>query len=119
MNDEPILQVRGLKKSYGALTVLKNIDLTVHQGYVTFLVVPSGVVKSTLLRCINFLARPNGGEIRFDGQRLCHDEPGHFRVAPEKMLRHARSEMQCGQHAVAGGGELAHDHVAGLLTTEC
>ena len=93
MNDEPILQVRGLKKSYGALTVLKNIDLTVHQGDVTFLIGPSGGGKSTLLRCINFLARPNGGEIRFDGQRLCHDDQGHFRVAPERELRHARSEM--------------------------
>ena len=93
MSDDPILEVRGLAKSYGALTVLKNIDLTVRQGDVTFLIGPSGGGKSTLLRCINFLAQPNGGEIRFDGQVLCHEDRGHFRTAPEKVLRHARSEM--------------------------
>ena len=90
---DPILQVRGLKKSYGALTVLRNIDLTVAQGDVTFLIGPSGGGKSTLLRCINFLAQPNGGEIVFDGQRLCHHEGGRFTVAGERTLRHARSEM--------------------------
>lgn len=93
MNVDPILQVRGLKKSYGAINVLKNVDLTVRQGDVTFLIGPSGGGKSTLLRCINFLAQPNGGEIVFDGQRLCHDDGSHHHTAPEKVLRHARSEM--------------------------
>lgn len=93
MTDEPILQIRGLRKSYGTLTVLRNIDFSVRPGDVTFLIGPSGGGKSTLLRCINFLAQPNGGEIRFDGQRLCHEEHGHFRVAPERDLRRARCEM--------------------------
>ncbi|HMM63366.1 MAG: amino acid ABC transporter ATP-binding protein [Mesorhizobium sp.] len=93
MTPEPILQISGLSKSYGALNVLRGIDLTVRQGDVTFLIGPSGGGKSTLLRCINFLARPNSGEIRFDGQQLCHQAAGKFQVAPEKVLRKARTEM--------------------------
>ncbi|UVK47780.1 amino acid ABC transporter ATP-binding protein [Mesorhizobium sp. AR07] len=88
-----MLQVSGLAKSYGAQTVLSGVDLTVHQGDVTFLIGPSGGGKSTLLRCINFLTRPNNGAIQFDGQQLCHRDASGFAVAPERVLRRARSEM--------------------------
>ena len=93
MSQDPILQIKGVKKSYGPLQVLKGIDLTVKQGDVTFLIGPSGNGKSTLLRCVNFLARPDGGNIRFDGRALCVDTDKSFQVASQRELRKARSEM--------------------------
>jgi ABC-type polar amino acid transport system ATPase subunit len=90
---EPILAIKNLRKSFGALNVLKGIDLLVRQREVTFLIGPSGGGKSTLLRCINFLERPSGGDITFSGQRLCGDGASGFAVASERTLRSARSEM--------------------------
>ncbi len=90
---EPLLSVRQLHKSFGDLEVLKGVDIAVHPSEVTFLIGPSGGGKSTLLRCVNFLDVPNAGEIVFDGQRLCHEDGNLFQVAPERVLRHARSEM--------------------------
>jgi ABC-type polar amino acid transport system ATPase subunit len=90
---EPLLRVSGLSKSFGALSVLKNVDLTIQPREVTFLIGPSGGGKSTLLRCINFLETPTGGEIVFGGKRLCHDGASGFEMAPERALRAARSEM--------------------------
>ncbi len=90
---EPLLSVRQLRKSFGPLHVLKGVDIAVHPGEVTFLIGPSGGGKSTLMRCMNFLDMPNGGEIVFDGQRLCHEDGNLFQSAPERVLRAARSEM--------------------------
>jgi polar amino acid transport system ATP-binding protein len=58
---EPLLRVRGLRKSFGATTVLDGIDLDVHRGEVTVLLGPSGSGKSTLLRCLNHLEKPDAG----------------------------------------------------------
>jgi len=68
--NEPLIKVRGLKKSYGDLQVLKGIDLDVKEREVVVIVGPSGGGKSTFLRCINYLEVPTGGEIVFDGIRL-------------------------------------------------
>lgn len=90
---EPLLRVRGLRKSFGAVEVLKGVDVAVHAGEVTFLIGPSGGGKSTLMRCMNFLDLPNAGEIVFGGKRLCHEDGSVFHAAPERVLRAARSEM--------------------------
>ena len=90
---EPLLRVRGLRKSFGAIEVLKGVDMAVHAGEVTFLIGPSGGGKSTLMRCMNFLDLPNAGEIVFGGKRLCHEDGSVFQAAPERVLRAARSEM--------------------------
>jgi ABC-type histidine transport system ATPase subunit len=68
---EPLLSVRGLQKRFGSHEVIKNIDLEVSPGSVTFLIGPSGGGKSTVLRCMNFLETPSAGEITFAGERLC------------------------------------------------
>ncbi|KOV89063.1 amino acid ABC transporter ATP-binding protein [Nocardia sp. NRRL S-836] len=57
------VEITGLKKSFGPLEVLKNIDLTVNRGDVVCIIGPSGSGKSTLLRCINLLEEPNDGKI--------------------------------------------------------
>ena len=49
------VKAEGLQKSFGDLKVLKHIDLEVHEGEVVCLIGPSGSVKSTFLRCLNFL----------------------------------------------------------------
>ena len=89
----PILSVRGLRKNFGDLQVLKGVDLTVKPGEVTFFIGPSGGGKTTLLRCLNFLETPNGGTIEFDGERLCHEENGVFRRCPERVIRDKRAHM--------------------------
>ncbi|SCW73840.1 amino acid ABC transporter ATP-binding protein [Ancylobacter rudongensis] len=93
MSEAPLLSVRGLHKSFGALHVLKGVDLAVRSGEVAFLIGPSGGGKSTLIRCINFLETPSSGEITFDGRPLCHEDGRIFHLAPERVLRAARSEM--------------------------
>lgn len=67
---ETILNVKGLKKSFGDNEVLKGVDLQVHKGEVIVIIGPSGCGKSTFLRCLNCLEDPTGGEIIFDGENL-------------------------------------------------
>ena len=67
---EPILSIRGLEKSFGALKVLKGIDLDVQRGEVVCIIGASGSGKSTLLRCLNLLEEPEFGQILFNGEDL-------------------------------------------------
>ena len=60
-----MLEVRGIKKSFGTLEVLKGVDLQVEQGDVVAILGPSGSGKTTLLRCINFLEPADGGALIF------------------------------------------------------
>jgi polar amino acid transport system ATP-binding protein len=62
-----MLQVEGLHKSFGALEVLKGVDLAVRPRELVFVIGPSGSGKSTLLRCCNRLEEPSAGSIRVDG----------------------------------------------------
>ncbi|MFI0846132.1 ABC transporter ATP-binding protein [Mesorhizobium sp. IMUNJ 23232] len=64
------ITVEKLSKSYGAVKVLKEIDLDIVDGELIVFVGPSGCGKSTLLRQIAGLDRPTSGEIRIDGKRV-------------------------------------------------
>lgn len=68
-----ILEIRGLQKSFGELSVLKDISLSVERGNVVSIIGPSGSGKSTLLRCASFLETANGGDILYDGQYAMKD----------------------------------------------
>ncbi len=63
----PTIEIRGLRKSFGDLEVLKGIDLTIQKSEVVCVIGPSGSGKSTLLRSVNLLEQPTGGEIRIEG----------------------------------------------------
>ena len=67
-SDCPVLEIRGLQKSFGNLEVLKNISLSVDRGSVVSIIGPSGSGKSTLLRCATFLEHADGGDIIYDGR---------------------------------------------------
>ncbi|MPV39175.1 amino acid ABC transporter ATP-binding protein [Georgenia subflava] len=58
-----MIDVRGLRKSFGKNLVLDGVDLQVEQGDVVAVIGPSGSGKSTLLRCLNLLEEPDGGTI--------------------------------------------------------
>lgn len=67
---EVIIQVNNLQKSFGDLSVIKNISLDVFKGDVISIIGSSGSGKSTFLRCLNGLEVPDSGEIFFEGQNI-------------------------------------------------
>jgi putative lysine transport system ATP-binding protein len=66
----PLIRVEGLRKSFGPLEVLKDINLDVMPGEVVTIIGASGSGKSTLLRCINLLEIPDAGHVWFHGDDL-------------------------------------------------
>jgi len=64
----PVIAIRNLHKQYGALEVLKGVDITAHRGDVVALIGSSGSGKSTLLRCANLLEDSQQGDILFKGE---------------------------------------------------
>ncbi len=68
------IELRGLRKSFGQLEVLRGIDLQVTHGEVVCVIGPSGSGKSTLLRCVNLLEQPTGGQVFVDGVDITDDE---------------------------------------------
>lgn len=67
MNNEPLIRVQDLGKSFGSIHVLKGINVNIYKGDVVFVVGPSGSGKSTFLRCLNLLEEPTQGHIFFEG----------------------------------------------------
>ena len=78
------MEIRELRKSFGANTVLKGIDLTVEKGDVIAILGPSGSGKTTLLRCINFLEKSDSGTMVFDGETY---DLGHMRKSDIAAIR--------------------------------
>ena len=69
-NNEAIIKVTGLHKSFDDVEVLKGIDVDIHKGDVLCVIGASGSGKSTFLRCLNLLEKANSGSIVFDGEDL-------------------------------------------------
>lgn len=65
-----MIDIKDLKKDFGKISVLKGVNLSVEEGEVVVIIGPSGSGKSTILRCINYLEEPTGGEIIVDGISL-------------------------------------------------
>ena len=69
--NEDMIVLKNLTKSYTqGITAIQDISLTIKKGEFIVLFGPSGVGKSTLLRCINYLVKPTSGEVIVDGQNL-------------------------------------------------
>jgi polar amino acid transport system ATP-binding protein len=90
----PMIEIAGLHKYFGALHVLRGIDLSVAVGEVVCIIGPSGSGKSTLLRCINHLEIPEQGRIRIDGQTAYRDEVGGtFRPHSNRAVASVRRQV--------------------------
>ncbi len=92
---EPMIEIEGLHKHFGALHVLRGIDLSVAVGEVVCIIGPSGSGKSTLLRCINHLEIAETGRIRIDGQLAYRDEVagGAFRAHSNRAVSAVRAQV--------------------------
>ncbi|WP_319799924.1 amino acid ABC transporter ATP-binding protein [Mesorhizobium sp. PAMC28654] len=86
----PMVEVRGARKSFGAMEVLKGIDLSVDRGQIVAIIGPSGSGKSTLLRSINHLETLNGGEVWLDGVQVNQPLRGQ---AFERHINMVRQQM--------------------------
>ncbi len=83
----PVVEISGLRKSFGGNEVLGGVDLSVHKGEVVSILGKSGGGKSTLLRCINLLETPTAGEIRVGGERVYDTQKGPVRGRELVALR--------------------------------
>ncbi|HJP74896.1 MAG TPA: ATP-binding cassette domain-containing protein [Pseudonocardiaceae bacterium] len=77
---EPLLEVSGLDKNFGAVRALSGASLTLARGEITALVGDNGAGKSTLVRCITGVHRPDGGTIRFNGAEVHFHAPEDARA---------------------------------------
>ena len=77
------IHLKGIRKSFGSVPVLRDIDLELGSGRFTTLLGPSGCGKTTLLRIVAGLERPDGGEVFFDDECVFSDRRG-VSVPPEK-----------------------------------
>jgi polar amino acid transport system ATP-binding protein len=79
-----MIEIKNLRKEYGDLVVLDDVNLSVSEGEVISVIGPSGTGKSTLLRCINLLDPPTSGEIYIDGENI---------LAPHANVPRLRQKM--------------------------
>ena len=99
MENNAMIHVEGLCKSFGNNNVLNGVDIDIHKGEVLVIVGPSGCGKSTFLRCLNQLETPTKGKIYLDGAELTHPAVNinkqrqkmmmvfqHFNLFPHKTI---------------------------------
>src|SRR5258706_7797653 len=84
MAASPIVEARGIHKHFGALHVLKGVDLVLAERELVFIIGPSGSGKSTLLRCLNRLEEPTSRSVVVDGVEMLH---------PRTDINHARQRI--------------------------
>ena len=87
--ETPVIEIRNLHKAYGALEVIKGVDITAHKGEVISLIGSSGSGKSTILRCANLLEDSQQGDILFKGEPVAWKGEGLNRhpADPKQVLR--------------------------------
>lgn len=90
ISEKFMVEVKGARKAYGALEVLKGIDLSVSRGQIVAIIGPSGSGKSTLLRSINQLEVLNDGEIWLEGEQVNRPLKGR---AYEQHINAVRQQM--------------------------
>jgi len=89
-----LVRIVDLSKSFGGLTVLKNINLDVQRGERLSIIGPSGSGKTTLLRCINYLERPTSGEVWVDGTLIGQSRTnGRVRYLTDREMAAGRAEI--------------------------
>lgn len=74
VNEQPLIRIKNVSKSFGNLEVLKDVSMDVYKGEVVVIIGASGSGKSTLLRCVNQLEVPSGGEIYIHDVQINHPD---------------------------------------------
>jgi simple sugar transport system ATP-binding protein len=109
---EPVLQVKGLVKTFGRVNALRGTDLEVRSGVVTALIGDNGAGKSVLIKCINGVLQPDGGEILIEGQPVKFQSPlGAMRHGIETVYQdlaladdlEASANLYLGREILKGG----------------
>jgi len=90
MAHDPVLRVEGLYASYGAVQVLRSIDLTVERGEIVALLGTNGAGKSTILRCISGVMKPDAGRVLLDDEDITG-------LAPEESVRRGVCQVPGGR----------------------
>lgn len=87
---DTIFEIKGLYKDFENLKVLKGIDLTVKKGEVVSIIGQSGSGKSTMLRCLNLLEEPTGGDILYLGKSILARDfnPNSYRTKVGMVFQH-------------------------------
>ncbi|MGD9510268.1 MAG: amino acid ABC transporter ATP-binding protein [Geminicoccaceae bacterium] len=94
MTAAAMVEAVGLRKSFGALEVIKGVSLSVARGEVVCIIGPSGSGKSTFLRCLNWLEVPEAGEIRIEGRAAFRDlVDGRAVDQPPREIARLRSRI--------------------------
>jgi ABC-type branched-subunit amino acid transport system ATPase component len=75
MENTPVLEIRGIKKAFGGLDVLRGVDLTIGRGEIYGIIGPNGAGKSTLFDIISGYQKADGGEIIFEGRDITGRQP--------------------------------------------
>ena len=94
--NEIMLSMRGIHKSFGELSVLRGIDLSLARGEVLAIIGSSGSGKSTLLRCINKLETIDRGGITIRGEKLCWTKDGEITATYASTADERRILMSTG-----------------------
>lgn len=91
---KPMVLAERVRKSFGAVDVLKGIDLAVTPGEIVGLIGPSGSGKTTLLRCVNHLERIDAGRLSVDGSLMGYLEvAGRLREMRPRDIARARESI--------------------------
>jgi len=102
MNNQPLLQVRGLRREFGGVVAVDNVDLTIYPGQTVSVIGPNGAGKTTLFNLISGLDRPYAGEVWLDGERVTG-------LPPEALA--ARGLARTFQHGRAFGNLSVRENV--------
>ncbi|MXN90065.1 ATP-binding cassette domain-containing protein [Flavobacterium sp. Sd200] len=95
---EPILKVKNVVKQYGNYTALNSVSLSVPKGSIYGLLGPNGAGKTSLIRIINQITMPDGGEVLLDGEKLNPSHISHIGYMPEE--RGLYKTMKVGEQAL-------------------
>ena len=92
-NQDTVLEINAIHKSFGNLEVLKGITVNVDRGEVVAVIGPSGGGKSTLLRCATTLEKVDSGKIVIGGDVLCETKDGRISYCDKKLEKEIRSKF--------------------------
>ncbi|GAB2454765.1 ATP-binding cassette domain-containing protein [Streptosporangium sandarakinum] len=112
----PVLELRGIDKSFGPVQVLHDVDFSVHPGEVTALVGDNGAGKSTLVKCIGGIHAVDSGEYLFDGKNVHINSP---RDAAELGIEIVYQDLAlCDNLDIVQNMFLGREHRRGIVLDE-